>query len=70
VLWAITPKAARPILAKSRNGTSGKLTTTELQVFGLLVTAEPFAVSCPSDVVDGKRSSLRYRRKNRVDRRQ
>ena len=36
-----------------RNGTSGKLdVTTELQAFGLVVTAEPyFAVSRPSDVV-------------------
>jgi outer membrane protein OmpA-like peptidoglycan-associated protein len=54
VLWAITPEGRTSNLGEVlRNGTSSKLdVTTELQVFGLLVTAEPyFAVSRPSDVV-------------------
>jgi outer membrane protein OmpA-like peptidoglycan-associated protein len=54
VLWAITPEGRASNLGEIlRNGTSSKLdVTTELQVFGLLVTAEPyFAVSRPSDVV-------------------
>jgi outer membrane protein OmpA-like peptidoglycan-associated protein len=54
VLWAITPEGRTSNLGEIlRNGTSGKLdVTTELQVFGLVVTAEPyFAVSRPSDVI-------------------
>jgi len=54
VLWAITPEGRSSNLGEIlRNGTSGKLNvTTELQSFGLVVTAEPyFAVSRPSDVV-------------------
>jgi outer membrane protein OmpA-like peptidoglycan-associated protein len=54
VLWAITPEGRTSNLGEIlRNGTSGKLNvTTELQAFGLVVTAEPyFAVSHPSDVV-------------------
>src|SRR6202795_417542 len=55
VLWAITPEGRTSNLGEilRGNGTSGKLdVTTELQVFGLVVTAEPyFAVSRPSDVV-------------------
>jgi outer membrane protein OmpA-like peptidoglycan-associated protein len=55
VLWAITPEGRTSNLGEilRGDGTSGKLdVTTELQVFGLLVTAEPyFAVSRPSDVV-------------------
>jgi len=54
VLWAITPEGRTSNLGEVlRNGTSGKLdVTTELQVFGLVVTAEPyFAVSKPSDVI-------------------
>jgi hypothetical protein len=54
VLWAITPEGRTYNLGEIlRNGTSSKLNvTTELQVFGLLVTAEPyFAVSRPSDVI-------------------
>jgi outer membrane protein OmpA-like peptidoglycan-associated protein len=54
VLWAITPEGRTSNLGEIlRNGTSGKLdVTTELQVFALVVTAEPyFAVSRPSDVV-------------------
>jgi outer membrane protein OmpA-like peptidoglycan-associated protein len=54
VLWAITPEGRTSNLGEIlRNGTSSKLdVTTELQVFGLVVTAEPyFAVSRPSDVI-------------------
>ena len=55
VLWAITPEGRTSNLGEilRSGGTSGKLdVTTELQVFGLVVTAEPyFAVSRPSDVV-------------------
>ncbi len=54
VLWAITPEGRTSNLGEIlRSGTSGKLdVTTELQAFGLVVTAEPyFAVSRPSDVV-------------------
>ena len=54
VLWAITPEGRTSNLGEVlRNGTSSKLdVTTELQAFGLIVTAEPyFAVSRPSDVV-------------------
>src|SRR3954465_11714528 len=54
VLWAITPEGRTSNLGEIlRNGTSGKLdVTTELQAFGLIVTAEPYyAVSRPSDVV-------------------
>src|SRR6185369_12779883 len=54
VLWAITPEGRTSNLGEilRGDGTSGKLSvTTELQAFGLLVTAEPyFAVSRPSDV--------------------
>jgi len=54
VLWAITPEGRTSNLGEIlRNGTSSKLdVTTELQAFGLVVTAEPyFAVSRPSDIV-------------------
>lgn len=55
VLWAITPDGRTSNLGEvlRGNGTSGKLdVTTELQEFGLIVTAEPyFAVSRPSNVV-------------------
>jgi outer membrane protein OmpA-like peptidoglycan-associated protein len=54
VLWAITPEGRAKNLGEViRNGTSSKLdVTTELQAFGLIVTAEPyFAVTQPSDVV-------------------
>ena len=53
-MWAITPEGRTTNLGEVlRNGTSSKLdVTTELQSFGLIVTAEPyFAVSRPSDVV-------------------
>lgn len=54
VLWAITPEGRTANLGEILlNGTKGKLNvTTELQVFGLVVTAEPYyAVSRPSDLV-------------------
>ncbi len=54
VLWAITPEGRTSNLGEVLlNGTSGKLNvTTELQVFGLAVTAEPyFAVTMPSNLV-------------------
>src|SRR5687768_5150016 len=54
VLWAITPEGRATNLGELQvNGDDGELkVTTELQSFGLVVTAEPyFAVSQPSDVV-------------------
>ena len=54
VMWAITPEGRPTNLGEViLNGTKSKLNvTTELQAFGLIVTAEPyFAVSQPSDVV-------------------
>jgi outer membrane protein OmpA-like peptidoglycan-associated protein len=54
VLWAVTP-GGRPknlgeVLLNGRN--SNMAVTTDLQTFGLIVTAEPyFAVTQPSDVV-------------------
>jgi outer membrane protein OmpA-like peptidoglycan-associated protein len=55
VLWAVTPDGRTSNLGEvlRGGGTSGKLdVTTELQEFGLIVTAEPyFAVSRPSNVV-------------------
>src|ERR1041385_5317456 len=54
VMWAITPEGRTANLGEVLlNGTHSKLNvTTELQSFGLIVTAEPyFAVTQPSDVV-------------------
>jgi outer membrane protein OmpA-like peptidoglycan-associated protein len=54
VMWAITPEGRSTNLGEViLNGTKSKLNvTTELQAFGLIITAEPyFAVSQPSDVV-------------------
>jgi hypothetical protein len=54
VMWAITPEGRATNLGEViLNGAKSKLNvTTELQAFGLIVTAEPyFAVSQPSDVV-------------------
>jgi outer membrane protein OmpA-like peptidoglycan-associated protein len=54
VMWAITPEGRATNLGEViLNGTKSKLNvTTELQAFGLIVTAEPyFAVSQPSDLV-------------------
>jgi outer membrane protein OmpA-like peptidoglycan-associated protein len=54
VMWAITPEGrAQNIGELALDGHKAKLlSTTELQAFGLMVTAEPyFAVTQPSDVV-------------------
>jgi outer membrane protein OmpA-like peptidoglycan-associated protein len=54
VLWAITPEGRTANLGEVLlNGTKSKLNvTTEMQVFGLVVTAEPYyAVSRPSDLI-------------------
>jgi len=54
VLWAITPEGRTSNLGEILlNGTSAKLdVTTQLQVFGLVVTAEPYyAVTQPSDLI-------------------
>ena len=54
VMWAITPEGRATNLGEVLlNGSESKLNvTTELQAFGLIVTAEPyFAVTQPSDVV-------------------
>jgi len=54
VLWAISPEGRATNLGEIiLNGTKSKLNvTTELQSFGMIVTAEPyFSVSQPSDVV-------------------
>jgi len=54
VLWAITPEGRTANLGEVLlNGTKSKLdVTTELQVFALVVTAEPYyAVRQPSDLV-------------------
>ncbi len=54
VLWAITPEGRATNMGEIiLDGTKSKLdVTTELQAFGMVVTAEPyFAVSQPSDAV-------------------
>lgn len=54
VMWAITPEGRTSNLGEVLlNGTKSKLNvTTELQVFALIVTAEPyFAVTRPSDLI-------------------
>jgi hypothetical protein len=54
VMWAVTPQGRSKNLGELvLNGTKSKLdVTTELQSFGLIVTAEPyFAVSQPTDRV-------------------
>ena len=54
VLWAITPEGRASNLGELQvSGDDGEMrVTTELQAFGLIVTAEPyFAVTRPSDVV-------------------
>ena len=54
VLWAITPEGRANNLGEVilDNGKSSLHVTTDLQAFGLLVTAEPyFAVTQPSDLV-------------------
>ena len=54
VLWAVTPEGRTANLGEILlGGTKSKLdVTTELQVFGLVVTAEPYyAVTQPSDLI-------------------
>src|SRR5258706_15151944 len=54
VMWAVTPEGRASNLGELQvKGEDGELRgTTELQAFGLIVTAEPyFAVTQPSDVV-------------------
>lgn len=53
VLWAITPEGRADNLGEFLPGDNHKVSvTTDLQAFGLIVTAEPyFGVSQPSDVV-------------------
>src|SRR5580700_1301068 len=54
VLWAVTPEGRPKNLGEVLlNGDNSKIeVTTDLQTFGLIVTAEPyFAVTQPSDVV-------------------
>jgi outer membrane protein OmpA-like peptidoglycan-associated protein len=54
VLWAITPQGRANNLGEVilNNGKSSLHVTTDLQAFGLIVTAEPyFAVTQPSDLV-------------------
>jgi outer membrane protein OmpA-like peptidoglycan-associated protein len=55
VLWAITPEGRAVNLGEMVPGDNGKSSidvTTDLQAFGLIITAEPyFAVTRPSDVV-------------------
>jgi len=57
VLWAITPEGRAERLGEltlrdPENRTAGLYATTDLQSFGMIVTAEPyFSVSRPSDVV-------------------
>ena len=55
VLWAVTPEGRAVNLGEVLPGGNGKdklTVTTDLQAFGLIVTAEPyFAVTHPSDVI-------------------
>lgn len=55
VLWAVTPEGRAANLGEVLPGGNGKdklSVTTDLQAFGLIITAEPyFAVTHPSDVV-------------------
>ena len=69
VLWAITPEGRATNLGEVQvDGDEAKIhVTTELQAFGMVVTAEPyFAVSQPSDVVVLE-NSLREDTKGDVD---
>ena len=70
VLWAITPEGRTSNLGEVLlNGTKSKLNvSTDLQVFGLVVTAEPYySVTRPSDLivmenVNGPTPEARWRR--------
>lgn len=70
VLWAITPEGRSTNLGEVQvvNGDEAKIhVTTELQAFGMIVTAEPyFAVTQPSDVVVLE-NSVREGTKGNVD---
>ena len=69
VLWAITPEGRATNLGEVQvDGDEAKIhVTTELQAFGMVVTAEPyFAVSQPSDVVVLE-NSLRDDTKGSID---
>lgn len=69
VLWAITPEGRTANLGEVLlNGTRSKLdVTTELQVFGLVVTAEPYYAVTRRDGEHGPRG---YQGQDRRDRRQ
>jgi len=60
VLWAITPEGRAANLGEllvDGGGSAGLHVTTELQSFGMIVTAEPyFAVTQPSDLVVAENS--------------
>jgi outer membrane protein OmpA-like peptidoglycan-associated protein len=69
VLWAITPEGRATNLGEVQvRGDEAKIrVTTELQAFGMIVTAEPyFAVAQPSDVVVLE-NSVRYDTRGSVD---
>src|SRR5215469_9977590 len=56
VLWSITPegraKSIGEVVSKNNDGRAEIVASTDLQAFGLIVTAEPYwAVTQPSDVV-------------------
>jgi hypothetical protein len=65
VLWAVSPQGRADNLGEltlDEHGSSKLKATTELQTFGLLVTAEPyFAVTQPSSLVVRERRSSRHR---------
>ncbi len=70
VLWAITPEGRAKNLGEVVIGEDGKNSlevTTELQTFGMIVTAEPyFAVTQPSDVVVAE-NIIRQDTKGRIE---
>ena len=56
VLWAITPegraKSIGEVVSKNKDGKAEIVASSDLQAFGMIVTAEPYwAVTQPSDVV-------------------
>lgn len=56
VLWAITPegraKSIGEVMSRNNNGKAEIVASSDLQAFGMIVTAEPYwAVTQPSDVV-------------------
>jgi outer membrane protein OmpA-like peptidoglycan-associated protein len=70
VLWAITPEG-RPVNLGEvlPDGSKGALdVTTDLQTYGLVVTAEPyFAVTMPSDVVVLQNGVIKHKTKGIID---